>query len=259
MQVTEEGIFYDISNEDYHSGPGISSSELKLALENMAEWKRKYVDGEQDASKDYFVIGSALHTAVLEPDEFEERYADDKVVKKNLDMITGMAESIRKHPEAGAIFNGKGIAEFSCYQTCPYTGLTRKVRPDYYREDIPNILFDLKSAQSASLDGFSRQMGNLKYFISAAYYLDVSRQFLPGLEKFVFVVVEKKPPYYVAVYPLADDAIALGRMCYLEGLELIKQGQEKRWYPGYNKDAVVEIDVPRYIYTQMTSKFDSSF
>jgi len=63
----------------------------------------------------------------------------------------------------------------------------------------------------------------------------------------------------VAVYPLVDDAIKLGRLCYREGLDLIKEAQQKQRFPGYNDDAVVEIDVPRYIYTQLGSKFDSSF
>ena len=255
---SREGIFYDISNEDYHSGPGISSSEIKAALININRWKREYVDGEKDDKKDYFLLGTALHDLLLEPDKFDW-HEQPAVVVKNKDMIEGMVQSIHEHPEAGAIFSPSGIAEFSCYAKDEPTGLMQKVRPDYYRPDIPHLLFDIKTTTDASKDGFSRQMGNLKYFVSAAYYLDVARRFLPALEGFVFVVVEKKPPYYVAVYPLVDDAIKLGRLCYREGLDLIKEAQQKQRFPGYNDDAVVEIDVPRYIYTQLGSKFDSSF
>lgn len=257
-EFVEEGIHYDLSNEDYHSGPGVSSSEIKIALDNMAKWKREYVDGQRDDKKDHFIIGTALHNRLLEPDSFNW-HEQPAVAVKNSDMIEGMVASLMAHPETKHIFNGYGLAEFSCFKKDPLTGIMQKVRPDFYREDIPHILFDLKSAADASQEGFARQMGNLKYYVSAAYYLDVAKYFLPALEKFVFIVAEKKPPYFVAVYPLADSAVDLGRFLYKEGLHKIQQATNNQRYPGYNDDAVVEIDLPRYIYSQMGSKFDSSF
>lgn len=68
------GIYYGLSNEAYHAGPGISKSQLDDIAINPAVYlwrKHAPVDVEKTAALD---MGSALHCLLLEPEEFDKRF-----------------------------------------------------------------------------------------------------------------------------------------------------------------------------------------
>lgn len=67
----------DLSNEDYHSGPGISKSHLdEVAVSPLNYWdKRINPDREPEAFKHCFAVGDGTHKLVLEPGTFEQTYA----------------------------------------------------------------------------------------------------------------------------------------------------------------------------------------
>lgn len=63
--------------QDYFSAPGLSNSGMAdLAVSPLRYWY-KWVrpDREPEEPTPFMVFGSALHCAVLEPDQFERRYA----------------------------------------------------------------------------------------------------------------------------------------------------------------------------------------
>lgn len=70
------GIYNNISNEDYHSGPGISKSGLDLIAKSPAHYKA-VIDGitvrEPTAAQ---ALGTAFHELLLEPDVFWAKYAE---------------------------------------------------------------------------------------------------------------------------------------------------------------------------------------
>lgn len=65
------------TNEEYHSGDGISCSGLKLIGQSPLHFWQEYINPnrEEPPRKQAFVIGSALHCAVLEGEDFPHRYA----------------------------------------------------------------------------------------------------------------------------------------------------------------------------------------
>lgn len=70
----QNGIYHDLSNEDYHSGPAISKSQLDdIAISPAVyQWKKHApIDEEKTQALD---MGTALHCILLEPDEFEKRF-----------------------------------------------------------------------------------------------------------------------------------------------------------------------------------------
>ena len=70
----KQGIYHDISNEDYHAGDGVSKSQLDMVAKNPAllQWiKSAPVDTEKLKALD---MGTALHCKLLEPDEFSKRF-----------------------------------------------------------------------------------------------------------------------------------------------------------------------------------------
>lgn len=98
----EPGIYPDLPNEDYHSGPGVSSTTLKKMKKSAAHC-RVHMLANHKATR-ALMIGQAVHEAVLEPALFSDHYyvapsiedypsalvslADYQAVAKRLDLKT---------------------------------------------------------------------------------------------------------------------------------------------------------------------------
>ncbi|ECA4992189.1 exonuclease VIII [Salmonella enterica subsp. enterica serovar Stanley] len=70
----QPGIYYDIPNEAYHAGPGVSKSQLDDIADTPAIYlwrKNAPVDTEKTKTLD---TGTAFHCRVLEPEEFSKRF-----------------------------------------------------------------------------------------------------------------------------------------------------------------------------------------
>lgn len=256
------GLYPDITNEQYHKGPGISSSGVKLIIEKspLHYWER-YLNPKREPDKETpdMLLGSLVHTMVLEPDNLERDWAVEPDVNKrtkagreevaafykrnqgkkivsrdSLSRAEAIASAVRRHPKAAKIFED-GVHEQSLYWVDPDTGVLCKCRPDWWRSFM---LADLKTTIDASEDGFQRAVFNFGYHISAAMYLDgVKEHTGEPLEDFVFSVVEKEPPYAVANYRINEEDIAIGRKQYKQALETyarcMEKGTERRHWPGY--------------------------
>lgn len=69
-----QGLYYDMSSEDYHNTPGtFSSSQMKDLLEDAEIFYRKYITKEQEKiSIPAFDVGTYFHTAILEPNKLKD-------------------------------------------------------------------------------------------------------------------------------------------------------------------------------------------
>ena len=93
------------------------------------------------------------------------------------------------------------------------TGILCRCRPDFWRED--DIIVDVKTTEDASPEEFSRSLAKWRYHVQAPFYMDGIELATGRRPKgFVFLVVEKKPPYAVAAYTLDPESIELGRSEY---------------------------------------------
>jgi exodeoxyribonuclease VIII len=263
----EPGIYKDISNEDYHNGPGLSSSGLKLLAQSPAHFKDT-VREETPAMR----IGTALHTAVLEPERFAAGYVSapdiDKRAKagkeawaeleqsgktvlsaKEYADVQGMTAAIRRHSIAGALVTG-GTAEQSVYWDCsaviddiPVT-FTCKARPDYIKP-LPSgyTVVDLKTTPDAR--DFERNAYSYGYHLQAAHYLRGLNNTEGVARGFVFVAVEKAPPYGVMVYEASQEFLTRGRdensMLYSLYARCLKYDN----WPGY-EESIRVLDLPRW-------------
>ncbi|GAB1376800.1 hypothetical protein MASR1M48_16520 [Lactococcus petauri] len=66
-------IIAGVSNEDYHGGPGLSSTGLKTILTHSVG-KYLYEKANPKESSAALTFGNAWHTKILEADEFKNRY-----------------------------------------------------------------------------------------------------------------------------------------------------------------------------------------
>lgn len=264
------GIYQDLSNDDYHAAPGISKSGLDLISKCPALYKARYLDGIKTEPTPAMILGSATHTITLEPEKFNEEFAvapeinrrtkagkaewaqfqadnaGREIIKADdYETISRMADAVRNHGRAADILS-YGQAESSLFYEDNITGELLKVRPDYLIEDL---VVDLKTTQDASPEGFAKSCFNFRYHVQAAYYLAVARA-VTGvhLTNFVFIAVEKKEPYQVAVYYLDNGALELGAEQYRSDLMRYSDCRKAGEWPGYNNNKITELSLPGWAY-----------
>lgn len=157
--------------------------------------------------------------------------------------IHGMRDAVMAHPAASALLTRiPGRAEQSIYWHDPITGVLCRCRPDWWRND--NLPIDLKTTEDASPEGFARSIAKFRYDVQAAFYLD-GIELATGKrpQNFVFIAVEKKPPYAVGVYVLDAETLEIGRGLYREDLDNYAKCAKADVWPGYG-DKIQTINLP---------------
>ena len=255
-------IYSSMPNEEYHSREGISSTAVKTVFKSsLAHWK-----GSVRKHKAAFDLGSAVHAMVLEPErdlvvrgpsdrrgaKWKDKQAEltvDQVLlpEGEFDIARNMADNIMSHPDAAPLFNKHMLSEQSIFVPCPKTGLMLKCRPDTLSPSTAGFnIVDIKTTVDASPEGFAKQVWNFGYAIQDAYYRRVCR--LAGLDvnDFMFVAVEKEPPYVVAVHVLASEYIDWADKVVMDVLYRIKEAEERgAFQTGWPATNVIE--APRWL------------
>lgn len=260
------GVYEDVPADQYHAAMGVSNSMLKVLARSPAHLDYYMKHGMTRSTAmlegsilDDIMLEKRLPWWIVQPPDIDKRTkagkdwvaanADKEIITSDQwKRITGMRDAVMAHPAAADAFD-HGVAELSLFAEDHATGLLKKGRLDLQTEG--NAIVDLKSAADASPGGFARQAGNLRYYMQAAYYLDLWNSLMPTEQKeyFVFVAVESSPPHAVGVYMLEEQAIDLGRDQYRTLLETFKRCCDTGEWPGYNT-AVTELKLPKYIWMQ---------
>lgn len=262
-------IIHDMSNADYHAHPALSKTGTDWLDQSPMHFKANKEKPREETPA--MAIGSAVHTATLEPNTFWDRYqvapegldrrtkdgkaaweslqASGKIILKAEDyqQIDAMAQAVRSHPVTEALFD-EGRPEVSCFSKL--SGVDVKCRPDWFRED--GIIVDLKTTELASPAGFSSSVAKFNYHKQCAFYSDILAELGVDVTAFVFIAVEKSYPYAVGIYELDLDAIDLGRQAYLANLETYRECLETGIWPGYSTNVEV-LNLPRWKYLQQAA------
>lgn len=237
-----------ISNADYHSDTSrISKSGLDLIARSPLHYWHKYLNPDRKAEpeRQAFVVGTATHSAILEPESFAVEYcAGIKVDKRTnagkdawanfeavntgkiilepelYDSLHAMRAAVFANPAAAQML-AAGVAERTLHFTHAPTGVLCKVRPDWIAErPAYTLVVDVKTTEDASPAAFAKSIANYRYDVAQAFYSDGFTY--AGHTKpvrFAFIAVEKSPPYAVACYYLPDEDVAIGREKYTENLQ----------------------------------------
>lgn len=231
-----------LPNEIYHGCDGVSCSKLKVFIDECPyEYYETFIAKSVPfVDKPHFKFGEAGHTKILEPDQFDKRYAvmppfsgtgsmvqkerfeqrmeqeGKKVLSQNQwDAMPHLRRAIDSNPIAKKLTSG-GVAEVSFFKLDEETGLLIKCRPDYI---IDNLIIDLKTCDTVKEGLIDKKFKSFGYHIQDQMYLDIT-----GLDEFCFVAVKSKPPYTVnPAVDFDDDVKRLGYMLYRKGLRDLKQ------------------------------------
>lgn len=264
----EPGIYYDISNEDYHKDEAIGSTSIKAISVSPANLYYNPFKGSNSAH-----IGTAIHAALLEPEVFERDfhlepeissraskdykailpYAEPEkiLIGSEVETINRMFESSRLNEDFMDYIEAKGHSEVSMFATCPITGLSLKCRFDRLSDSHPYPL-DVKSCRDAGQRGFSQAFGQYHYHVQAAFYLYVLK-LVTGreLNQFAFFAIENNAPYKNCMYYIGEDSLELGRKVMFEAMNKLAECMDDE---SLRTEGIVlpsnEINVPGYLFDE---------
>ena len=115
----------------------------------------------------------------------------------------------------------KGSREQEFFWVDEDTGEECKCRTDCLNTSYSQpIIVDVKSAENASVDAFTRDAIKYGYDFQAAMYSDGVSRHIKQEPLFVFIVVEKKPPYAVNIFQADELFLKRGKKLYRECLEI---------------------------------------
>ena len=265
-----------MTEETYNKRKGIRRSDLWKLNRSPAHFQyAKEHPVEQTAA---MAFGSAVHEAVLTPRTFRKRYQmadfdartkEGKAMKQaaldagkilltkdQWEQIQGIVSAIKAHPYAKRLLTGKH--ETAHFWKDPETGLKCKCKTDC-ETDVggTHYVVDLKTCGSADTDEFVRDAVKFGYFMQAAMYTDGVKCCTGQDSVFVFVCVEKDPPYAVNVLQCGEDEIRLGMngdkrgtvMGYRQLMELYNRCLTEKKWPGYEgfENKINQIQLPKWL------------
>lgn len=237
LAITEPGV-YDLTPEEYHSGPvargSLSSGGARALLPPSCPAKFAWQRDNPRPPKREFDLGHAAHLLVLGAgpelvviDHGDYRTKDAKaqrdeahlagavpLLAHEYEQVSAMATALRAHPLAAALFDN-GRPERSLFWRDDRTGVWRRARPDWLPDPRPGrrvLIGDYKTCHSADPDALARAVHQFGYHQQADWYLAGCRALgLAGDDAaFVFVCQEKAPPYLVSVVDLDHVAMRIG-------------------------------------------------
>lgn len=258
---------YNITNKEYHSSEGLNRSAISYLIKSPLHFWHKYLSNNniEEKLQDSLILGCAVHSLILEYDKFNELFSiipscldrrtkdgkekfleiqlksNDKILlKEELFLIAKeIKNSIIKNTFISEIINESEI-EKSIFWIDKESNVLCKSKPDLFTE---NLMIDIKTSSCASLKYFKRSIFEYNYHIQAAMQLDAYESL--GNKKhnnFIFIVVEKDPPYATATYTISDKIIEKGRYEYKSALLKYNDCISNNKWHSYT-DSIIEIDI----------------
>jgi hypothetical protein len=271
--VFQAGIYDDLDESAYHADPvpgrSLSVSGAKKLLPPSCPARFAYDREHPPAPTSAMELGTAAHKLVLgtgaelavvdalswrtndAKDQAKAARAEGKVPLLPVEhhQVKEMAAAIRAHRIASVVFDPErgGHPEQSLFWEDQRWGIWRRSRVDWLPDldaAMP-VLADYKTCQSADPGAIARSMGNFRYFMQDAWYVD-GIEALTGLRlPFLFIFQEKEPPYLVTACQLDPDGQAAGREHNERALEIYRDCEESGIWPGYTSE-VAQIRLPMW-------------
>ncbi|EAS4272262.1 exodeoxyribonuclease VIII [Salmonella enterica] len=264
----QPGIYYDIPNEAYHAGPGVSKSQLDDIADTPAIYlwrKNAPVDTEKTKSLD---TGTAFHCRVLEPEEFSKRFIIapefnrrtsagkeeektflEECARTGRTVLTAeegrkielMYQSVMALPLGQWLVESAGYAESSVYWEDPETGILCRCRPD---KIIPEFHWIMDVKTTADIQRFRTAYYDYRYHVQDAFYSDGYRAQFGEIPTFVFLVASTTTEcgrYPVEIFMMGEEAKLAGQREYRRNLQTQAECLNNDEWP-----AIKTLSLPRW-------------
>lgn len=263
--ITENGIYgAELSEAVYHADPvpggSLSSSGARKLLPPSCpaifKWEQDHPQAPSDAqdlgtAAHKLILGVGMEIHVVDASDYRTKAAREErdeataagklaLLPKENAQVQAMADAVRLHPVAGRIFvPGNGQPEQSLFHQDPDTGVWLRSRLDWMTDRA--LIVDLKTSRSANPPSFARSVADYRYHVQDAFYRRIYHAITGDWPRFVFVVLEKEPPYLVTICELDDDAVAYGSSLTQQAIERYRDCTEAGIWPGYSEPGSIDV------------------
>ncbi len=261
----------NITEAEYNAAPGIRRSALFNMSKSPAHYKWALDHPQPDSPA--LLLGRAVHCAVLQPEIFDQCYAvapgaskatkegrkiwetflqdigeREAITQADYEKCMGIREAISNHPVASALLEGRH--ETSYFWTDELTGLKCKIRTDAEVEIGDTLaIVDVKTCADASTETFMREAVRHGYDLQAGMYCEGVSACTGRDPAFIFIAVEKTPPYAVNVLAADNYVILRGKDLFREYIGKVAACEESgNWfcYNGPDGD-MSDLSLPYYL------------
>lgn len=206
----------------------------------MPEFMGKTLDGK--------LSSRSKEAQMLKQDWLNSLPATAQVVSKDdMDCLTGITEALISHPKAfNLLKNGK--AEQAGFWRDSKTGIGCKFKPDFQAFDM-SALVDIKTSKNCEEEAFMRSVfyDEYRYDIQLAMYAEGIRQLTGKFpEHRAWIVIEKEPPYEIAVFESDEIVATIGDWEFHRLLSKVKDCVDSGVWCGYQQ-VIDTATAPDYI------------
>ena len=238
----EPGLYPGMDRSEYDAVDALNQTTIKIAYEKSLLHARaeQLQSSEPTEAK---IIGLALHTLILEPELFQERFApmpvnakgdkwnrrfqdgaiawdifDDEhpgchaIKQAKIDELYIMRASVLRDPTCREIIEAASFQEVSFFWEHPDYGFACKGQADLISQyEGWSWCVDVKSTKDASPLGFSKEIGTFSYMVQGAWYLEGLNEIAEAERRYGFIAFDKSTPFCASFYELDPENLMEGR------------------------------------------------
>jgi exodeoxyribonuclease VIII len=255
-------IFSDMDIGTYHSCAGLSRSSLMVFKRSPLHYWHYYLNPlfKKSWPTREMIFGNAVHTWILEPHTFHDRYRcyekKERRTKKGkeyyeaeslaaaatnrilltmdeCEQIKAIGYAIDGNDMASSMV-ASGKKEHSLFWKDINTDILCKARPDIWSSDL-GFIADLKTTNDASPNAFKHDIYRYGYHLQCAFMSEATLACTGDrIFDFIFIAIEKEPPYAIGIYQLGGDLLNEGLTLFHDLLDKLKECQLNNKWPSYD-------------------------
>ena len=242
-----------MTEQEYRQAEGVNKSTLWNLRKSPAHYKYFLENQREDTAA--FAFGRAVHAAILTPSAFKkdfvvipegidrrtkagkeeyQAFIDASAGKEILtaadaETVKAIVKAFKKNRDAMQLLKGTK-REKPLFWTDD-NGILCKCRIDAYKA---GLIVDLKTAQDAETETFTKEALRYGYDVQAAHYLDAYQHKESAVRpEWYFIVIEKAEPYAINILRADIGFLDYGFIRRQELIEKLKVCQDQKAYPDY--------------------------
>ena len=242
-----------MTEQEYRAAEGVNKSTLWNLRKSPAHYKYYLENQREDTAA--FAFGRAVHSAILTPAAFKRDFAiipegidrrtkagkeeyqsfldaaagKEIISAQDAETVKAIVRAFKKNKDAVQLLKGTK-REKPLFWTDD-NGILCKCRIDAYKA---GLIVDLKTAQDAETETFTKESLRYGYDVQAAHYLDAYQHKESAIRpEWYFIVIEKTEPYAINILRADIGFLDYGYIRRQELIEKLKACQEQKTYPDY--------------------------
>ena len=242
-----------MTEQEYRAAEGVNKSTLWNLRKSPAHYKYFLENQREDTAA--FAFGRAVHAAILTPAAFKRDFAiipdgidrrtkagkeeyqafldasagKEILTAQDAETVKAIVRAFKKNKDAVQLLKGTK-REKPLFWTDD-NGILCKCRIDAYKA---GLIVDLKTAQDAETETFTKEALRYGYDVQAAHYLDAYQHKESAVRpEWYFIVIEKTEPYAINILRADIGFLDYGFIRRQELIEKLKSCQEEKFFPDY--------------------------